>query len=386
MSSAYNQIPNKMNLQNQSNYSNENTMNLKIKLNEIGKTGKTFVNRLKSFTPGSKSQTFLNKIFDIIQKIDPNKTVEYNQDNHKKIIQIEKLLSVFKEKKQGFDDLIRQARQIEAIIKNMIEKFESKKAIKEAINNVDLARDIKQALSGKTNFNNINSTKITSLYKQFIDAYIINYELAIKSANNSIEKKNSMKQIDLLNKVHHLFYVYYKDFINKKDDELVKKLSEINILKKYIELNDYVQPNKSKPIVDIPNKSQVSQVFMDLANQIYELASITKDVNKFKLLKDMLYKLHNIYSFIFIEPQINRTKGQMIGNFTGPYKKEYNSIKNKYNELNKRLGTNMSNFQTSEPINVRKIPWERHPRKNSEPIINVRKIPWERHPRKNSEQ
>jgi hypothetical protein len=372
MSSAFSQIPNN-NSHNMNLYqnTNENTKNLKIKLNEIGKTEKTVFNRLKNLTPGSKSQTFLNKITEIIEKIDPKKTDEYKPLNHKKIIEILVLLTEFKKKKQNFQDLIRQANQIEANIKKMINIFESK----EAINNVHLDTDIKQALMGQTKFDEIIrnktktkqqidaniSTKITSLYKQFIDAYIKNYELAIKSANNSI-KKNSMKQIDLLNIVHHLFYVYYPDFINKKDDELVKKLSEINILKKYIELNDYVQPNKSKPIIDITNKSQLSQlsqVFMDLANQIYELAFKTEDVNKFKLLKDMLYDLYDKYSAIFIEPQINRTAEQTIGNFTGPYKNQYNSIKNKYRNLNnkyKKLGTNMSNFKTSGPrINNKKL-------------------------------
>jgi len=363
MSSAFSQIPNN-NSYNMNLYQNTNTINLEKKLNQIGKTEKTAFNRLRNFTPGSKSQTFLNKITEIITRINPINVVEYHQANHKKIIKIAKLLEEFKKKKEDFPDLLTQAKSIEDNIKNMIKIFESK----EAINNVHLDTDIKQALMGQTKFDEIIrnktktkqqidaniSTKITSLYKQFIDAYIKNYELAIKSANNSI-KKNSMKQIELLNRVHHLFYVYYPDFINKKDDELVKKLSEINILGKYIKLNDYAQPNKSKPIEDISNKSQLSQVFMDLANQIYELAFKTEDVNKFKLLKDMLYDLYDKYSAIFIEPQINRTVGQTIGNFTGLYKNQYNSIKNKYNKLNKKLGTNMSNFQTSGPrLNNRK--------------------------------
>jgi membrane-bound lytic murein transglycosylase len=350
-----------MNLQIQSNYSNTNTINLEKKLNQIGKTEKTAFNRLRNFTPGSKSQTFLNKITEIITSINPKDVVEYHQANHKKIIKIAKLLSEFKGKKENFTDLIRQAEQIETNIKEMIQIFEEK----EKINKVNLNPEIKEVLKGQFNVDKIlKNEKLTkqekndkfkkeimSIYKQFIDAYIKNYELAIESRNN-VNKSKFKEQIKLLDSIHKFFYIYYKELANLMKSELGKKKFEINILKKYIELNDYVQPNKSKPIVDIQNKSEISQVFMDLANHIYELALITKDLKKFKLLKDMLYNLHDKYLAIFIEPQINRNKNQTIASFNGPYSNTYNNLGRKYNELNKKLNqSKMQNATTNASTN-----------------------------------
>jgi hypothetical protein len=344
-----------------SNYSNKNTRELNQQLNNIGKPEKTFSNILRTFTPGSKSKKFLDKITEIIIRINPENSVEYNPDNHKKIIKIQKLLSEFKSKKTAFPDLIRIANQIQDNIKEMIKIFEEK----EAINKLELDEEIKIALKGQIRINESGLTRneiykkykqtIMVLYKKFLDKYIQNYKLAIESTSN-FNKKDSMEKIDLLNKVRPFFYKNYWELLKIKDEESLKKESEIELLKKQIDknFNDILQkyhhisgilhPNKSKPIVTIPNQNKplLSEELVKLATRIYELALITKDLSKFKLLKDMLADLYYIYSIIFIESQINKNKGQKIGNFTGPYSNTFINLRKKKENLNNKSKNTIS--------------------------------------------
>jgi len=332
---------------NQSNnYSNQNTASLKEQLNQIGKTDKTMGNRLRNLTSKSKSDTFLYKITEIITKIDPRRVVDYNQKNHKKIKKIKSLLNDFKQKKDNFPQLIERANQIEDDINNMIKIFE----IKEAIEKVELNKDIKSALKGtidirdnnRVNTNKKFKEKIMMLYKEFLNKYIENYELVINPKSNS-NKRSGIEQIELLNKIHHLFYKNYHHLIDKEDQEILNKKNEIDILIKYQFYKNFLQQNN----VSNQNKEKLSNDLVQLATNIYDLSLIIKDVNKLKKLKEMFSYLYNKYSAIFIESQINRAKGQTIGNFKGPYKNIYNNLKKKSEKLNTSANVFRRNFTPS---------------------------------------
>ena len=335
---------------NSSIYSNQNTRKLKMQLNEIGKTEKTVLNRLKNLTTGSKSDAFLNNITEIIERIDPDS--DYTPADFKKIMQIKKLLIEFKNKKENFPDLVRRATQIKENIDIMIEVFKEKEVISIAISELGLSKNIQNALKGDININSryLNTQQINqrfkdtvmSIYNDFLNEYIKNYELAINSTINSTKLK-SMENIKLLDSIHQFFFKYYMDFINKEDEELVKKSSEINILIKYLYFVNYLQPNKSKSIINIPNKNKqnLSDELVDLATRIYNYANsldlvIDSDIKKFNQLKQMLYDLFTKYSAIFIEPQIKRNNWQTIDSYTGPNKNIYNNLKMKYITLNKK--------------------------------------------------
>ena len=122
-----------------------------MQLNEIGKTKKTVLNRFKNLTPGSKSDAFLNNITEIIERINPG--VDYIPDNLKKIMQIKNLLSEFIEKKSNFPDLFGRATQIKDNIDKMIKVFKEKEVISIAISELDLSKNIQNALKGDININ-----------------------------------------------------------------------------------------------------------------------------------------------------------------------------------------------------------------------------------------
>lgn len=348
---------------NSSIYSNQNTRKLKMQLNEIGKTKKTVLNRFKNLTPGSKSDAFLNNITEIIERI--NLGVDYIPDNLKKIMQINNLLSEFMEKKKNFPDLFGRATEIKDNIDKMINVFKEKEDISIAISELGLSKNIQNALKGdiKINSRYLNTQQtnkkfkdtVMSIYNDFLNEYIKNYELAINSTSNSTKLK-SMENIKLLNYIHQFFFKYYMDFINKEDEKLVKKSSEIDILMKYLYFVNYLQPNKSKSIINIPNKNKqkLSDELVDLATRIYNYANsldlvLDSDIKKFNQLKQMLYNLFTKYSAIFIEPRINRNLGQTIGSYTGPNKNIYNNLEMKHSTLNKKiknLRTNTSKFAT----------------------------------------
>jgi len=318
------------------NYSNNNTRNLKNKLNQIGKTDKTMFNRFRNVTSKSKSDTFLDKINTIITEIDPRSVVEYNPDHHKKILEIKNLLTVFKQKKASF-----RVQEIENKINEILRIF----IIKEAIDKVKLNEEIKSALKGtidirgnnKQNTNKKFKETIMGLYKQFLDKYIENYESSNK------------EQIKLLDIIHHLFYKNYNHLIDKQDQEILKKMNYIDILKQYQFYKNYLQPNK---FLTNQNKPKISQELVKLATKIYEYANSldlipVENITKFNQLKDMLHYLILKYSAIFIESQINRTARQTISNYTGPNKTIYNNLSKKHKNLNnkiKKLEINMSKF------------------------------------------
>jgi hypothetical protein len=122
------------------------------------------------------------------------------------------------------------------------------------------------------------------------------------------------------------------------------------LITEYIELKTKILPNKSKPI-RIPNsnqaKKELSDKIIDLATKIYEHAnslnlSIFENISKFNRLKEILYDLYDIYTVIFIESQLK--PGQKLATV-----QTYCNLKTKHKYLNnkyKKLGTNMSNFQT----------------------------------------
>ena len=334
---------------NSSIYSNQNTRKLKMQLNEIGKTKKTVLNRFKNLTPGSKSDAFLNNITEIIERIKPG--VDYIPDNLKKIMQINNLLSEFMEKKKNFPDLFGRATEIKDNIDKMINVFKEKEDISIAISELGLSNNIQNALKGdiKINSRYLNTQQtnkkfkdtVMSIYNDFLNEYIKNYELAINSTSNSTKLK-SMENIKLLNYIHQFFFKYYMDFINKEDEKLVKKSSEIDILMKYLYFVNYLQPNKSKSIINIPNKNKLSDELVDLATRIYNYANsldlvLDSDIKKFNQLKQMLYNLFTKYSAIFIEPRINQNLGQTIGSYTGPNKNIYNNLEMKHSTLNKKI-------------------------------------------------
>ncbi len=225
----------------------------------------------------------------------------------------------------------------------MIETFE----IKEAIEKVELNEDIKSALKGTIDIRGNNRVKtnqefkekIMMLYKEFLNKYIENYELVINPKSNS-NKRSGMEQIELLNKIHHLFYKNYHHLIDKEDQEILNKKNEIDILFKYQFYKNFLQQNN----VSNQNKEKLSNDLVQLATNIYNLSLIIKDVNKLKKLKDMFSYLYNKYSAIFIESQINREKGQTIGNFKGRYKNIYNNLKRKSEKLNTSASVFRRNF------------------------------------------
>lgn len=333
------------------NYSNQNTESLKEQLNQIGKTDKTIGNRFRILTSKSKSDTFLDKITEIITEIDPRTVVDYNQKNHKKIKKIKSFLNQFKQKKDNFLELIERAQKIIILIDQMIETFE----IKEAIKKVKLNEEIKSALKGtidirgynRKNTNKKFKEKIMMLYKEFLNKYIENYELVINPKSNS-NKKSGMEQIELLNKIHHLFYKNYHHLIDKEDQEILNKKNEINILSKYQFYKNFLQQNNFSN----QNKKQLSNELVQLATNIYEFSSIIKDVNKLKKLKEMFSYLYNKYTAIFIESQINRAKGQTIGNFNGPYKNIYNNLKRKSEKLNTSTNVFRRNFTPAASLSA----------------------------------
>jgi hypothetical protein len=256
------------------------------------------------------------------------------------------------EKKRNFPDLFGRATQIKANIDRMINVFKEKEVISIAISKLDLSKHIQNALKGDININskdlNTQQTNkkfkdtVMSIYNDFLNEYIKNYELAINSTSNSTKLK-SMENIKLLNSIHHFFFKYYMDFINKEDEKLVKKSSEIDILMKYLYFVNYLQPNKSKSIINIPNKNKqkLSDELVDLATRIYNYANsldlvLDSDIKKFNQLKQMLYNLFTKYSAIFIEPRINQNLGQTIGSYTGPNKNIYNNLEMKHSTLNKK--------------------------------------------------
>lgn len=90
-----------------------------------------------------------------------------------------------------------------------------------------------------------------------------------------------MEQIELLNKIHHLFYTNYKHLIDKEDQEILNKKNEIdifNILSKYQFYKNFLQQNNFSN----QNKEQLSNELLELATNIYELSLIIEDVNKLK--------------------------------------------------------------------------------------------------------
>lgn len=87
-----------------------------------------------------------------------------------------------------------------------------------------------------------------------------------------------MEQIELLNKIHHLFYKNYNHLIDKEDQEILNKKNEINILSKYQFYKNFLQQNNFSN----QNKEQLSNELLELATNIYELSLIIEDVNKLK--------------------------------------------------------------------------------------------------------
>lgn len=307
----------------QNTYSNQNTINLNQQLEKIGRTDKTVLNKLRNFSFTSKSQNFLNKINEIIDRIDPKKTDKYEPDNFKKIQEIKKLLERFTEKKP---DLKNKANEIIKNINEMIIIFTRK----EALSKVNLSNEIKNVLKKPINIkanNPKNETalykeKIMGLYNKFLDEFIKNYyELVSNLQSNSNKKKKSMDQIELLKTVLPIFFDYYEYSINKKDPEILKKIDEINILIKYLYFYYFLQSNKSKPII---NKQNLSKELLELSGKIYELAksldlTIESNIYKYNILKQMLGNLN-----LFIDSQINLSNRQMI----------QTNLKEKYNALN----------------------------------------------------
>jgi hypothetical protein len=160
-----------------------------------------------------------------------------------------------------------------------------------------------------------------------------------------------MEQIELLNKIHHLFYTNYKHLIDKEDQEILNKKNEIdifNILSKYQFYKNFLQQNNFSN----QNKEQLSNELLELATNIYELSLIIEDVNKLKKLKEMFFYLYYKYSAIFIESQINRAKGQTIGNFKGLYKNIYNNLKRKSEKLNTSANVFQTNFTPAASLSA----------------------------------
>jgi hypothetical protein len=338
-------MSNNSSLKNSRNNRNNNNKRMNELLNKIGTDSKSLFSKM-TFKK-SKSAEFL----DIVER----KLSEINLAHIKKdtIVTIQKKIDELKKiftKLNEFSKKIIPKKNSE--LQNRLHGIYSNNA------NIFAAFILQLKLNAEISYYNIEELK---KLENFIDELINLYDLYY-IVDENISKKMKENKRFISDKIIYL----------KENQERLLQESEkgiiINLIIQFNKLKNNLTPVKNKGIRPINNseKTDLSRRIIDLATKIYEQANKTQDINDFKQLKEKLSYLHNIYSFIFIEPQINRTKGQMIGNFTGPYKKEYNSIKNKYNELNKRLGTNMSNFQTSEPINVRKIPWERHPRKNSE--------------------
>jgi hypothetical protein len=321
MATAINYTPSNSVL-HENTYSNQNTKNLNQQLEKIGKTDKPVLNRLRNFSFSSKSQNFLNKINEILNRIDPENPYNYKPDNFKKINKLLELIEQFILKKPN---LLNKAKEIKNNILRMIEIFKTK----EALIKVNLNNEIKNVLKKPIDIRGINienetakyKEKIMRLYNKFLDEYIKNYYQLVSNLQSSSNKKKSMDQIGLLNTVHHIFFDYYTYSINKKNPELVKKIDEINILIKYL---NFLQSNKSKTII---NNQNLSEELLKLSEKIYELANsldlaIESNIYKYNTLKQMLGNLN-----LFIDSQINLSNRQMI----------QTNLKEKYNALNKKL-------------------------------------------------
>lgn len=222
---------------------NQKTLSLKLQLNQIGKTDKTIFNRVRNITSKSKSRTFLNNIARIITEIAPLGILD-NPDNFEKIKKIKSLLNDFIEKKGNFPELISQANECIKYIDFIIKRFE----VKKLINNVNLNEEIKNALktgiidirgNNKENTNKKLKKKIMDLYKQFLDKYIENYMKLLDYKSSNSNKKSSMEQIDLLDLIHPLFYEYYNHLIDQEDQEITKKVTDIQKLKQFQFMKNY---------------------------------------------------------------------------------------------------------------------------------------------------
>jgi hypothetical protein len=319
------------------NSRNNNNKRMNELLSKIGTDSKSLFNKMTFKT--SKSAEFL----DIVErKISEIKLADIQKDSidtiQKKIDELKKIFTKLNE----FSKKIISKKNSE--LQNRLNGIYSNNA------NIFAAFILQLKLNAEISYYNIEELK---KLENFIDELINLYDLFYKVDENISKKMKENKKF-ISDRIIYL----------KKNQERLLQESEkgiiINLIIQFNKLKNNLTPVKNKGIRTINNseKTDLSRHIIDLATKIYEQAKKTQDINVFNQLKEKLAYLHDIYTFIFIESQINRSKNQTIGSFNGPYSNTYKNLGRKYNELNKKL--NQSKMQNATTVaytnSIMKIP------------------------------
>jgi hypothetical protein len=325
-------MSNNSSLNNSRNNRNNNNKRMIELLNKIGTDSKSLFNKM-TFKK-SKSAEFL----DIVErKLSEINLADIKKDNidtiQKKIDELEKIftkLEQFSKKIQSKNNPELKNRVV-GIYRNNINIFAA------------FSFQIKSNVS-----NNLYKFNIQDLKKleKFIGKLIELNNLLLFYGN---EKSKILMSIEENKKFISDRIIY----LEKNQERLLQESEKriiINLIIQFHKLKNNLTPVKNRGIRSINNseKPDLSRHIIDLATKIYEQAKKTQNINDFNQLKQMLAYLHDIYTFIFIESQINRNNGQKIGNFNGPYSNTYKNLKRKRNELNKKL--NQSKMQNATTV------------------------------------
>ena len=325
-------MSNNSSLKNSRNNRNNNNKRMNELLNKIGTDSKSLFNKM-TFKK-SKSAEFL----DIVErKISEIKLADIQKDSIN-IIQkkIEKLEKIFIKLKDFFTKI--QSKNNTELKNRVVGIYRNNFNIFAAF-----SFQIKLNVS-----NNLYKFDIKDLKKleEFIGKLIELNNLLYFYDN---EKSKILKSIEENKRFISERIIY----LEKIQERLLQESAQSKITNLIIEFNklkNNLTPVKNRGIRTINNseKQDLSRHIIDLATKIYEQAKKTQDINDFNQLKQMLAYLHDIYTFIFIESQINRNKNQTIGSFNGPYSNTYKNLERKYQELNKKL--NQSKIQNATTV------------------------------------